>query len=474
MTYVICNWDNIDNAAIAVGYLIDPILEFITDYGGVRMFGYEEWSCKQRGEKVFSFREGDTRRWYQRDIDQIVHSTAFRKLQKKSQLLSEKDPRVRSRLIHTIEVSRIAKEISERLGLSVELTEAISMGHDIATSPYGYVGNAYLSKKVKGSQKDKQKYTHELAGAYMVESIASKELGPGELKDKAVTAFMGQKQQKVCINIKPFPNKIWVSRKKKPGVTEEYTYFGYFISPEVIDGIEQHGTDGRPATLEGQVVRFADNIAYLSQDIDDMLYTKIIPDNSYLTHFRQDDKIRIKDKEMTWSKIDEQYPAISLKSVYDNSRGVRISTFIERFVGYNLQLLSENSYIKARSSILEKDIPQLQCDEGMEHVVNALWDFIGGKYRNELIDTAGQYQKVKIDILWKILCDKQFIENNECYKRFRRMLEDSRFLKSSENWKKSYFISHLSWSDIDTIIDAYHQRDRTFELDVMEDGYENC
>ena len=96
---------------------------------------FSEWSCLEREKQHYSMANHDIRRWYQRDIDQITHSTCFRKLQRKSQLLSEKDPRSRSRLIHTIEVSRIAMEISEKLGLSKALTEAICLAHDIGTSP---------------------------------------------------------------------------------------------------------------------------------------------------------------------------------------------------------------------------------------------------------------------------------------------------------------------------------------------------
>ena len=129
---------------------------------------FSEWSCLEREKQHYSMANHDIRRWYQRDIDQITHSTCFRKLQRKSQLLSEKDPRSRSRLIHTIEVSRIAMEISEKLGLSKELTEAICLAHDIGTSPYGCIGNTFLREHAR------QEFSHEMAGALMLLLISKK------------------------------------------------------------------------------------------------------------------------------------------------------------------------------------------------------------------------------------------------------------------------------------------------------------
>ena len=86
------------------------------------------------------------RRWYQHDIDIITYSSMYRKMQRKSQLFSIKDPVFRSRLIHTVEVTRIAKEISEKLGLNTELTEAIALAHDFGNVAYGKVADNFLSE----------------------------------------------------------------------------------------------------------------------------------------------------------------------------------------------------------------------------------------------------------------------------------------------------------------------------------------
>src|SRR5258707_511482 len=111
------------------------------------------WSCGERAKLRYpSSRPAYAQRtWYERDIDQIVYSTVFRKMQRKSQLLPAGDPRRRTRLIHTLEVSRIATEISRKLGIDPTLTEAIALGHDLANCAYGAVGNKELSERSAGT-----------------------------------------------------------------------------------------------------------------------------------------------------------------------------------------------------------------------------------------------------------------------------------------------------------------------------------
>lgn len=233
---------------------------------------FSEWSCKEREHEGYSLGSHDIRRWYQRDIDQITHSTCFRKLQRKSQLLSEKDPRSRSRLIHTIEVSRIAMEISEKLGLSKELTEAICLAHDIGTSPYGYIGNSFLKGRAKSD------FSHEMAGAYMLLKVSQKSSEEYDAEIESLieeAGFRGIAQ----ISIPVFPYSLYVS-KISDGKSDPQ-YYLHHISPEIVDGVLNHGDSGQPSTLEGQVVRFADNIAYLSQDIEDLITTKIVSKTAF-------------------------------------------------------------------------------------------------------------------------------------------------------------------------------------------------
>lgn len=213
---------------------------------------FERWSCLEREKEKYSLGEKDIRRWYQRDIDQITHSTAFRKLQQKSQLLSEKDPRSRSRMIHTIEVSRIATEISEKLNVSKELTEAICFAHDIATAPYGFVGNQYLMDKVKSD------FSHEYAGALQLLRLSKKKVSEDDedLINQIDNAMVETDTGMPRVNVYGSPFPLYASKETNLSESEEeITYYIHHISPEIIDGVMNHGSRGVPNTIEGQIVQ---------------------------------------------------------------------------------------------------------------------------------------------------------------------------------------------------------------------------
>lgn len=437
---------------------------------------FSKWSCKEREQEHYSLGAHDIRRWYQRDIDQITHSTCFRKLQRKSQLLSEKDPRSRSRLIHTIEVSRIAMEISEKLGLSKELTEAICLAHDIGTSPYGYIGNSFLAEKAK-KRKVNQEFSHEMAGAYMLLRISQKSTNSEEY-DARIEALVGEKESegtigKVKVNISEFPGFLYAS-KISVG-KDEPQYYLHHISPEILDGVYNHGESGKPSTLEGQVVQFADNIAYLSQDIEDIITTKMAVKTAY-TKFAAEETLQytLKSKKtppkafsMLWESIDGIEGLCSLKDAYSETRGRRIAAFVSRFVSYNLKQLTSNKLTYRKSEILGKDIPVLECDEGSKFVINHIWNYIEQQYKNTLIRTSNRLQCEKMNQLWDIISSEDFVSKNKSFRSFMNdMSNNSLFADFDKEWRKAFFISHLSWFDVDLIIDSYHERNNTFELDI--------
>ena len=88
----------------------------------------------------------DVRTCYQRDIDRIVHSQAFRRLMHKTQVfLQPEGDHYRTRMTHTLEVSRIAGTMTRALGLNEDLAEAIAMGHDLGHTPFGHNGEMILN-----------------------------------------------------------------------------------------------------------------------------------------------------------------------------------------------------------------------------------------------------------------------------------------------------------------------------------------
>lgn len=159
--------------------------------------------------------ECDVRTVYQRDRDRILHSKAFRRLKDKTQVfLAPQGDHYRNRLTHTLEVSQIARTIAKALRLNEDLVEAIALGHDLGHTPFGHAGERALN-----------------------------EIHPG-----------GFAHYKQSIRV------VQILEKNGEGLN---------LTWEVRDGILNHRTSGCPATLEGQIVRFSDKIAYIHHDMDD-------------------------------------------------------------------------------------------------------------------------------------------------------------------------------------------------------------
>lgn len=167
----------------------------------------------------------DLRTIYQRDRDRILHSKAFRRLKHKTQVfLAPQGDHYRTRLTHTLEVAQIARTISRSLRLNEDLTEAIALGHDLGHTPFGHAGENALD--------------------------AICELG-----------------------FKHYEQSLRVVELLEDGGE------GLNLTKEVRDGILNHKTSGNPSTLEGQVVRLADKIAYINHDIDDAIRGRIITED---------------------------------------------------------------------------------------------------------------------------------------------------------------------------------------------------
>ena len=161
---------------------------------------------------------------FQRDRDRIVHSKALRRLMHKTQVfIAPEGDHFRTRLTHTFEVSQIARTISKALNLNEDLTEAIALGHDLGHTPFGHMGEYYLDLKHPGG------FEHNKQSLRVVDFL-------------------------------------------------ELDYKGKHLNltKEVRDGILNHSGDLKPFTLEGQVVKFSDRIAYINHDIDDAVRAGVI------------------------------------------------------------------------------------------------------------------------------------------------------------------------------------------------------
>ena len=165
----------------------------------------------------------DLRTAFQRDRDRIIHCKSFRRLKRKTQVfLSPEGDHYRTRLTHTLEVAQIARTIARSLRFNEDLTEAISLGHDLGHTPFGHAGERALN---------------EICRQYPLEDGS--------------TAFHHYEQS---VRI--------VERLEKNG-------HGLNLTAEVRDGILCHTCGTQASTPEGRIVRIADRIAYINHDIDD-------------------------------------------------------------------------------------------------------------------------------------------------------------------------------------------------------------
>jgi dGTPase len=182
-------------------------------------------SADSRG-RLRAEQEDDVRPAFQRDRDRIIHSKAFRRLKHKTQVFfAPTGDHYRTRLTHTLEVSQIARTIAKVLRLHEELTEAITLGHDLGHTPFGHAGEHIIDRLMPGG------FNHYVQSLRIVDQLENDGRGL---------------------------NLTW----------------------EVRDGIAKHskGKSGAPvgmaeaqraSTIEGQIMRVADLIAYVNHDIDD-------------------------------------------------------------------------------------------------------------------------------------------------------------------------------------------------------------
>jgi dGTPase len=210
---------------------------------------YAARSAQTRG-RIHPEPEHEYRTAYQRDRDRVVHSTAFRRLEYKTQVfLTHEGDFFRTRLTHTIEVAQIARTLARALNLNEDLTEAVALAHDLGHTPFGHSGEEALRELMR----DHGGFEHNHHGVRIIDYLEH-----------------------------PYPQ-----------------FRGLNLTYEVRECIAKHATEyDRPLPegfapglppLEGQVVEVADAIAYDSHDLDDALAMGLIsPENlEDLSIFRQ-------------------------------------------------------------------------------------------------------------------------------------------------------------------------------------------
>lgn len=190
-------------------------------------FAQKSINSKGRNKKEES--EDPFRTEFQIDKDRIINSKAFRRLKRKTQVFyTPKNDHLRTRLTHTLEVSQISRTVACILNLNEDLTEAIALGHDLGHAPFGHSGEEALMEVTKNG------FKHNVHGVRVVEVIE-----------------------------------------------------GLNLTKETLDGILNHTGIHKPKTLEGQIVKIADRIAYLNHDIEDAIREEVIEENDIPHEFKE-------------------------------------------------------------------------------------------------------------------------------------------------------------------------------------------
>ncbi|MBN2706282.1 MAG: deoxyguanosinetriphosphate triphosphohydrolase [Deltaproteobacteria bacterium] len=182
---------------------------------------------RQTEEKECAYRMA-----YQHDRDRIIHSKAFRRLKYKTQVfLAPSGDHYRTRLTHTLEVAQIARTIAKALFLNEDLAEAIALGHDLGHTPFGHAGETVLNR-----------------------------LHPGGFNHF-------QQSLRVVDILEKDGHGLNLTFEVRDGIIKHSKGKGQIISPAL---------EHTAVTLEGQIVRLADIIAYVNHDLDDAIRAKTI------------------------------------------------------------------------------------------------------------------------------------------------------------------------------------------------------
>ncbi len=241
--------------------------------------------------------EDDIRPVYQRDRDRIIHCKSFRRLKQKTQVfIAPISDHYRTRLTHTLEVSQLSRTVAKALRLNEDLTEAIALGHDLGHTPFGHAGEKVLNQ-----------------------------LCP-----------FGFRHYEQSVRV--------VERLENDGR-------GLNLTKEVRDGILNHQWNLHPSTLEGQIVRFCDKIAYINHDIDDAERAGLLTEEDIPERYRR--SLGESPKE----RLDTLIHDIILNSIDQDT--IRMSEPIQTEMVGLRNFMYESLYTNSEAKAEEKKVPYL-------------------------------------------------------------------------------------------------------------------
>lgn len=260
---------------------------------------------------------------FQRDRDRILHSKAFRRLKHKTQVfISPAGDHYRTRMTHTLEVSQIARTIARALRLNEDLTEAIALGHDLGHTPFGHTGEEVLNELLP------EGFKHNEQSLRVVDTLENLNL-----------------------------------------------------TKETLDGILNHTKQITPFTLEGQIVKIADRIAYLNHDIDDAIRAKIIKEKD----------IPEKILEVLGHNTNQRITSAIKNIVLNSKTSIKMSEEYQKTMNELRKWMFENVYTNS---------PAKSEEYKAKKIISELFNFYMANFH-----LLKQNQKTKLDEPYRIVAD---------------------------------------------------------------------
>jgi putative nucleotidyltransferase with HDIG domain len=306
---------------------------------------------------------------FHHDRAEVTYSKFFRRMAFRQYHITADGPDNRTRLLHSIEVATIASGMARRLGVNPDLTEAIALGHDIAQPPCGYPAE----KTIKEWLSPDDEFDHGVLGAQVLRWHSLKRCDDKRFERlDAIPCF------KRC-------------RRDDGGYVTS-------ISEEALDGIARHTPPAwrpyvrLPRTIEGQIVRMADNLSYISQEIEEGICLDAFFGKT-LKAYMGETVLKIDSpggESRTKLELIADQPGCTdgkrfLEAVFDTRLGPRLVAMFQRIESYNTALLQSFAFEKKKTRMKsswcqEGHVPILRYDPILEFLLSFLWtNFIGNK-----------------------------------------------------------------------------------------------
>lgn len=272
---------------------------------------------------------------FQRDRDRVIHSKAFRRLKHKTQVfIAPEGDHFRTRLTHTLEVAQLARTMARALRLNEDLVEAISLAHDLGHTPFGHTGEKVLDRV------NPRGFKHNLQSARVVELLEGSE--------------------------------------KRQGLNLTY---------EVLEGIINHSGDNVSKTLEGQIIKFADRIAYINHDIDDAMRAGVISEKDLPA-----DCIQVLGK-----THGDRINTMIVDLIENNQESDRLtmSDLIGEKTNKLRQFMFDNVYLNKEAK---------KEDDKAEYIIEVLYNYYRRNFHRLPSEHLGIYKSVEVE-KEDIICD---------------------------------------------------------------------